>query len=336
MASPWKRKFLSVNMQILIKTLILSASFLAFASCKDQKVNDKTSADLTTADINILSTGYQLVSQNCISCHQVDPTKSNISAPSIQEIGITYHERYKNQHDFSKAMSDFLLKPSINKFLMEDAVKQYGMMPNMGYSQEQANAVSAYLFQNDFSKRDWYTETFIKDKKRFETIKIDTLSDLEKGKAIAMTTKATLGKNLLQAIKEKGTKGAIYFCNLKALSLTDSTAVALDAKVRRVTDKPRNPSNSATPKELEVITQMKKEMVLGKDPHPSSEENDHKYTGYYPIITNTMCLQCHGEAGKDVPQEIISTINGLYPEDKAVGYTENALRGIWVVEYEKN
>nr|WP_321540500.1 DUF6132 family protein [Flavobacterium piscinae] len=53
---------------------------------------------------------------------------------------------------------------------------------------------------------------------------------------------------------------------------------------------------------------------------------------YYPIETNTMCLQCHG---KQIKPEVQRQILKLYPNDLAFGYGENEVRGIWSITFEK-
>jgi hypothetical protein len=45
-----------------------------------------------------------------------------------------------------------------------------------------------------------------------------------------------------------------------------------------------------------------------------------------------MCLQCHGKPNVDINEATLGQIEKLYPNDKAVGYGLNELRGIWVVE----
>lgn len=51
---------------------------------------------------------------------------------------------------------------------------------------------------------------------------LDTMAYAERGVKYAMNTQAVLGKNLMQAIQETGTSGALSFCNEKAYPLTDS------------------------------------------------------------------------------------------------------------------
>jgi hypothetical protein len=48
-----------------------------------------------------------------------------------------------------------------------------------------------------------------------------------------------------------------------------------------------------------------------------------------------MCLQCHGIPNNQILPTTLSKIKELYPTDKATGYGENELRGIWVIEMDK-
>ena len=157
----------------------------------------------------------------------------------------------------------------------------------------------------------------------------------ELGKEIAMQTKANLGKNLGLALSEKGAVGAVEFCNTRAIPITDSMSVVLNTKVKRVSDKPRNPSNQANADELAYIESWKTAKAKGEQVAPLIAERNSKMVGYYPIETNAMCLQCHGTPEKQVAPETLSKIKKLYPSDKAVGYGENEIRGIFVVEMDK-
>ena len=158
---------------------------------------------------------------------------------------------------------------------------------------------------------------------------------LETGKGLAMQTKASLGKNLALAINEKGSDGAVEFCNLQAIPITDSMSVVLDAKIKRVSDKPRNANNQANEAELAYINKWKAAKENGENHPPQLSEIDGKIVGYYPIVTNQMCLQCHGTPEKEVNTKTLSTIKKLYPADKALGYSEEEIRGIFVVEMNK-
>lgn len=182
--------------------------------------------------------------------------------------------------------------------------------------------------QNDSSKNETNADA--------EIIALEEVNYLEVGKGLALETKSNLGKNLAVAITEKGPEGAVEFCNIQAIPITDSMSQVLGAQIKRVSDQPRNPNNLANEAELSYIKQWKDAHANGADFPPMITEVDQKMIGYYPITTNAMCLQCHGAEGKDINSATLAKIQKLYPKDKATGYDINELRGVFVVEMNKN
>jgi hypothetical protein len=150
-----------------------------------------------------------------------------------------------------------------------------------------------------------------------------------------MATKAILGKNLIGAINEKGTAEAMSFCNTKAIHLTDSMAQNQGVAISRVSDQERNSNNKANAEELAYIKASKAKIRAGKKPSPQIVELANMVVGYYPIITNAMCLQCHGNIGANIGATTLAKLNTLYPNDQARGYGLDELRGIWVIEMSK-
>lgn len=168
-----------------------------------------------------------------------------------------------------------------------------------------------------------------------QNIAEESIDYLTEGKQIAGEAQATLGKNLMNAINSKGTKYAVEFCNIEAMKITDSMATLLNASIKRVTDQPRNSKNQANAVELKNIQVMKDQIAKGEMPNPLLTESDGRMIGYYAIMTNSMCLNCHGEKNITIESETYDKIKALYPSDKATGYGENQLRGMWVVEMDK-
>jgi len=161
------------------------------------------------------------------------------------------------------------------------------------------------------------------------------LTPLEQGQNFAVQTQQVLAKNLMNEINTKGTVHAFTFCSAKAYTLTDSMALALNILIKRVSDKTRNPNNKANKKEAAYITESKELLAKGEKIKPEMTEINGKMVGYYPIMTNNMCMQCHGNQDTEVLSEILLQIKKLYPNDKAIDYKTNELRGIWVVEMNK-
>jgi hypothetical protein len=151
----------------------------------------------------------------------------------------------------------------------------------------------------------------------------------------AAETKGVLGKNLMNALNTQGTEKAIEFCSTKAIVLTDSMGGVFNANLKRVSDQPRNPLNLANENETAFINELKQKISKGEKMTPKFSESDGKITGYFPIETNAMCLQCHGSKDLDIKPNVLKKIVQLYPKDQATGYKENQIRGIFVVTQNK-
>lgn len=73
----------------------------------------------------------------------------------------------------------------------------------------------------------------------------------------------------------------------------------------------------------------------GEQAKPSVTVNMEGKTAFYaPIITNSLCLNCHGRVD-EIGVENYSIIKALYPEDKAVDFGVGDLRGIWSITFNK-
>jgi hypothetical protein len=135
-------------------------------------------------------------------------------------------------------------------------------------------------------------------------------------------------------IQSEGTIGALEFCKINAITLTDSMAKVQHALISRVTDKPRNQDNLASKEELSTIKFFKQRANEGAEPESVIQEANGKVNFYFPIITNSMCLQCHGKPGVDIENSTLAAIKSSYPEDKATGYAANEVRGMWKVVFD--
>jgi hypothetical protein len=174
-----------------------------------------------------------------------------------------------------------------------------------------------------------YGKTWQQRGKELELSKTE-ISYADIGLEYALSTKKVLGSNLMGTIQEEGTLAALQFCNHRALPLTDSMAMVHNAEIKRVSDKPRNMNNTANADELKIIDQYKKQIAAGETMAPKVIEKTGKVHIYYPIETNTMCLQCHGAK---VAPDVRKKTALLYPKDMAFGYAENEIRGIWSIRF---
>ncbi|EGV43388.1 DUF3365 domain-containing protein [Bizionia argentinensis JUB59] len=336
-----------------LKWTILSFAFLLVVSCKNN--NEKKSDYVDTVAINKQQEhpGKKLMEVNCYVCHSPTASHDDRIAPPMVAIKRHYLNDGISKADFISDIQSYVKNPNEADSRMRGAVKRFGVMPKAQYPEKTVAQIADYLYDYDVEQPEWFDD-HVKEqgdkgrgkgrgkmngagKQRMNQQRASlwdsAMTYEEIGLKYAMSTKAQLGKNLMQTIQKKGTLAAVEFCNVAAYPLTDSMAVAHQANIKRVSDKPRNPDNRANSQELEHIEKFKASVAANREPQAIVEETDDLVKFYYPIVTNTMCLQCHG---KTIEPEVYKSIKALYPKDEAIGYMENEVRGIWSISFDKN
>ncbi len=315
------------------KTRIILPLFAALfaVACNNDRPSQKI-AEIASSPEQ-LAEGFSILDNNCFSCHSPQRGEERKVAPPIFAVKKHYNEA-ESKADFVASFTKFVLNPSEETAKMKPAIEKFGLMPKMNFTAQQLEAVAAYLYQADIENKDWFEKQYPSEKEKYASITAKKiLSPTEQGLQYAMKTKSVLGKNLLGAIKENGTVAALSFCNAKAYRLTDSIANQLNISIKRVSDQTRNPLNAANQEELAYIIAAKKTIEEGGKVSPQMQEIEGKNIGYYPIMTNKMCLQCHGQINSEIKAKTLSKIKKFYPNDEATGYQAKQLRGIWVVEF---
>lgn len=320
------------------KISIVLASIVLF-SCQNKK--DTYEPVKENAKISEILESKKLMETHCYLCHSPNAAENEGRiAPPMVAIKARYIDKEGyNREEFISELTSFVKNPTEDKALMFGAVKKHGLMPKQAFPEGSLEKIAAFLYDYQIEEPSWFKEHWEghgnknwtqSGKKWVENSKPKTIDEI--GLEYALSTKKVLGKNLMGAIQKKGTLAALDFCNIKAMPLTDSMATKHNAIIKRVSDKNRNPKNKANIEELIYIEQFKKELAAKKEIKPVVLEKGNKIQFYYPIETNTMCLQCHG---KQLKPEVSKQILKLYPKDLAVGYNESEVRGIWSITFDK-
>lgn len=337
--------------------VIFMLSIFLLVSCKQTKEGEYAGVrEATISSNNQDHPGKKLMETNCYVCHSPTATMEDRIGPPMIAIKKHYISDNTTKEEFINDIQKWILNPNEADAKMFGAVKKFGVMPKTPYPEETINQIADYMFNNDIEQPEWFEDHFNEEKgmkkgkgmrkgkgkgkgkgmqKKQDSVDNQELTYEERGLKYALGTKAVLGKNLMGTIQKKGTLAAVEFCNVKAYPLTDSMSVVYHANIKRVSDKPRNPENLANTKELQHIEAFKKVIANKEEPKPILEENEDVVSFYYPITTNSMCLQCHGTPNKELDMEAYKTIKALYPKDVAIGYDVNEVRGIWRVNFNK-
>ncbi len=331
-----------------MKKGILLLAILGMLSCKDKAktVPLDTASENEVAQSGEEHPGKKIMETECYLCHNPKASESSMIAPPMIAVKKHYIDTNTSKEEFIESLILWINDPEAPS-KMPGAQERFGKMPYLPYPEETITQIAEYIYDYEIEEPEWFAAHFEEEhgngngkgmdmgenrgKHAPEEIEND-LSDIGLGYALA--TKAALGKNLIKAINEKGTVGAIEFCNTEAMKLTDSMSVMKNAIIKRVSDKPRNLKNQATQDELGYIDYFKKVVASGGEIEPIVQPNGDEISFYYPITTNTMCLQCHGKPNEQVKTETLATLKNLYPDDKATGYDVNEVRGIWAITFD--
>lgn len=158
----------------------------------------------------------------------------------------------------------------------------------------------------------------------------------ELGKEIVRVSQASLQKALLQAIEDQGLVGAVDYCHANAIDIVKALEDSLDVKIKRVSQKPRNPLDTPDSVENAILSAYAYDFSPQNAVNQLLELDESTLIFTQPIaIGNGLCLNCHGKAGEQISPEVSTIIRAKYPEDKSVGYSLGELRGMWSVKIPK-
>ncbi|WP_339610808.1 DUF3365 domain-containing protein [uncultured Planktosalinus sp.] len=323
--------------------LIIAALIFVFilGSCKNNKETYEVPVAFSS-DTEETHPGKKLLETHCYVCHAPQGAgvgHQNRIAPPMAMVQNHYIDSNTTKEAFVKDFLTFLEKPSEDIAKMPGAIRNFGLMPYQKFPQEALEHIADYLYEHnplDETGRGKQDRGKGKGMGRgmgqTDTLKNTLEQKAANGLGYALETNQLLGQNLMGILQKEGTLHALEFCNIEAIPLTNQMEEKHRAVIKRVSDKNRNPNNAANEEEKYYIDYFQKEIAAGNDPKPVVLPAGEQTRFYYPIVTNSMCLQCHGHPDK-IDLKVLHKINELYPNDLAIGYGENEVRGIWSIVF---
>ena len=338
-----------------MKTILMIAFLGTFLACNTNSKKYysavKSDSEIAAQAISQEYPGKKLMETNCYVCHNPKTAEADIIAPPMVAVKMHYISEETTKENFIEDMVAWSKKPSQETSKMPGAVKKFGLMPYQFFPENTIKQIAEYIYDNDIDEPEWFAEHYSKMHGDGPRMKGKMGKGMgkgmgmgrnqnqatieERGMEIAQATKAELGKNLMGQIQKNGVIAALDFCNIQAMPLTDSMSVVHKAHIKRVSDKPRNPKNKANAVELQHIQSFKNQVADGNEVKPIITTSGEKVEFYYPILTNSMCLKCHGTPEKELEKLTLNNILKHYPNDKAIGYGDNEVRGIWSIEFSR-
>ena len=137
------------------------------------------------------------------------------------------------------------------------------------------------------------------------------------------------------AMEEAGPIGAIEYCNLAALDITEEISDSLNLNINRTSLKTRNEKNNPDEWEKKYLLKFNEEYLSGMDIKKlfyyeviKNDDNSKIFRFIKPIPTGKVCLKCHGSK---IEEGLAFKIKELYPNDRAIGFKLGEIRGAFSV-----
>jgi len=158
------------------------------------------------------------------------------------------------------------------------------------------------------------------------------------GDEISIEAQQNLISTLQKAIADHGISGAVEFCQAEALPITHEVGKKHKVTVKRVSLQPRNQANTPSDVEKNLLEAYSYNVENNIENKPNIQKIDAGETLLYTkaiTIPGGLCLNCHGEPGKEITGETLTKIETLYPEGQGTGYKVGDLRGMWSISLPK-
>ena len=157
-----------------------------------------------------------------------------------------------------------------------------------------------------------------------------------KGIKTVLYCQKAISVKLEGAVEKEGMQKAMQYCVLRNYSFLDSLEKTDHMQIRRTSDKLRNPLNKSDSLEDTLFNAYQYNFTNGVSTNSHPPVMEEKYLLYTaPIIIEGTCLECHGVVGKDISEENYKIIKAAYPNDKAINYKLEQLRGMWSIKIDK-
>ncbi|MGB7843007.1 MAG: DUF3365 domain-containing protein, partial [Salinimicrobium sp.] len=310
------------------KLIFFIGSLLLLLGCKGQEKENET---IPIAEVKVMEAqvhpGQKLLTQYCYACHNPSVSMDQMIAPPMAAIKAHYLINNPSKQEFISQISSYVQNPTAENSQLPGAINRFGLMPQQGFPPEAVEKIADYIYAHQIEEPEWFGEhwkagpgngIYRQQGRKGPRLQKTGQTYEQKGIEIAMAAQKNLGQHLMQQLEANSTIEVLEFCNENAIPLTNEVAQKYGASIQRVSDKNRNPQNKATKKEEAFINQYRKDLAWGHEPEPVLIDEGDSVRFYYPLVTNTLCLQCHGRK-QDIDNKVQDKILQLYPKDEAIG-----------------
>jgi hypothetical protein len=149
---------------------------------------------------------------------------------------------------------------------------------------------------------------------------------LQKEKALAAREQLfeRLMARLSEVVQADGPAAAVEICHQEAARIAHDVSTTTGVKIGRTSDKLRNPNNRPPSWAAKIVANKPESPIF-------VAADDGRFGAILPVRLKSLCLTCHGTPNQ-IPDPVRDALHARYPDDRAIGYGENDLRGWFWVE----
>ena len=166
-----------------------------------------------------------------------------------------------------------------------------------------------------------------------ETSETNKLVILNEAKNLLKETAKQYKNTLIKGLQHNNLKKALKYCNKEVAQLVSKDNEKGFA-IKRVSLRPRNKNNYPNLYEKEILEKFNK-LSLKDNKNLALEhseiikdKNNNKFVYIKAIRIKEVCLNCHGS---NINDDLKKEIQNIYPDDKAINYKLNDIRGAFVM-----
>lgn len=154
----------------------------------------------------------------------------------------------------------------------------------------------------------------------------------EEARGIVGQAVKSLGGELKTAMADGGPANAISVCKEKAPLIAASLSAQHGVKLRRVSEKNRNPKAVPDAWEAKVLKDFEARLARGEQPatleyaEVVGDGRSKSFRYMKGLVTQEICMSCHGTR-ETITDAVKTKLSTEYPNDQATGYLPNQLRG---------
>lgn len=138
-----------------------------------------------------------------------------------------------------------------------------------------------------------------------------------------------LRSELMDAMAKGDAASAIEVCSKKAPALAQEMS-GEGWSIRRLSMRQRNPNNYPVSTDAAFYQQLTADSSLKYLASWKFEFKRRTYNYYQPIYMQSMCKSCHGKT-EEMDPKVVAQLAKVYPDDRAVGFEDGDLRGMFAV-----